>query len=305
MNNLSELLFLKELHGIGPAKIIKQYLPELIQGMELDELVKFVYKNETKYTPEDISDAYNKAVNTVEQYDSESDIKIVTITDEEYPSKLCALGNRCPVVLFYKGDLSIAEEKSIAIVGTREPSEWSQKVEKQLTNKIIELSDRVIVSGLAQGCDTIAHRTCIDSGGKTIAVLPCGINNIFPEENKGLCDEIVNNGGLLITEYYPNYNASQYTFVARDTLIAAISDATFVIECGVKSGTMHTVDSAGKLARRIGAYFCGVSEKGNYTGNRHIIDNMGATSVTDTDSLKSFLGSLDEPVQLNLFNMMG
>ncbi len=311
MNNLKELLFLREISGIGPARIIKHYLPALIQGMELDELVEYVQQSETKYGPEVLSAAYDKAVRTVEQYDTESDIKLVTITDKDYPSKLKVLGNQRPTILFYKGDLSILEEESIAIVGTREPSEWSQKVEKQLTNKIIELSGRVIVSGLAQGCDTIAHRTCIDSGGKTVAVLPCGINNIFPEENRPLCDEIVEKGGLLITEYYPNSSATQYTFVARDTLIAAMSDATFVVECGVKSGTMHTVDSASRFVKRIGAYYCGVAEKGDYSGNKLALDTKGAVMVTDTDSLRDFLDGIDtpdapaEPVQMSLFDVMG
>ncbi len=307
MKNFSELLFLKELSGVGPARIIKHYLPELKQGMEMEDLVLFAKESESRRTAEDISNAYEKAIHIVEQYERESDVRIVTITDKDYPSKLSSLGNKRPVILFYKGDLSIAEEDSIAIVGTRAPSEWSQRVEKQLTNKIIELSDRVIVSGLAQGCDTIAHKTCIESGGKTVAVLPCGIHNIFPEENKALCEDILDNGGLLISEYLPISEATQYTFVERDTLIAAISDATFVVECGVKSGTMHTVDSAEKLKRRVAAYYCEAKGKGDYSGNKHIIDNKGGSEVIDTETLKDFLISLKDdgssgPVQLSLFD---
>lgn len=313
MKNFTELIFLKELSGVGPARIIKHYLPKLKQGMEMEDLVLFAKESESRLIPEDISNAYDKAMYIVEQYERDSDVRVVTITDKEYPSKLSSLGNKCPVILFYKGDLSIVEEDSIAIVGTREPSEWSQKVEKQLTNKIIELSDRVIVSGLAQGCDTVAHKTCIESGGRTVAVLPCGIHNIFPEENKPLCEEILDTGGLLISEYFPNSEATQYTFVERDALIAAISDATFVVECGVKSGTMHTVDSAEKIKRRIAAYYCDVAGKGNYSGNKHIIDNKGASAVTDTESLKLFLDSLkndgpdgsSEPIQLSFSDYLG
>lgn len=306
-----ELLFLRELSGVGPARINKFYLPELRQGMDFDELVKYANENEKKVSYDDIENAVIKAKSTYEKLLDRDDICILTIMDKNYPSKLKSLGNKCPVILFYKGDLSIIEEKSIAMVGTREPSEWSSKVEKQLTGRIIELSDRVIVSGLALGCDTIAHKACIEFGGKTVAVLPCGINNISPEENKTLCDEIVATGGLLISEYYPDDAATQYTFVERDTLIAAFSDATFVVECGVKSGTMHTADAAEKLGRRMAAYYTEIAGKGNYEGNKHIIDNKCASKVVDTDSLKIFLDSItedgnigDEPMQLSIFDLM-
>lgn len=311
MDKLVELLFLRELSGVGPARINKFYLPELRQGMDFDELVKYANENEKKVSYDDIENAVIKAKRTYEKLLDRDDICILTVMDKNYPSKLKSLGNKCPVILFYKGDLSIIEEKSIAMVGTREPSEWSSKVEKQLTGRIIELSDRVIVSGLALGCDTIAHKACIEFGGKTVAVLPCGINNISPEENKTLCDEIVATGGLLISEYYPDDAATQYTFVERDTLIAAFSDATFVVECGVKSGTMHTADATEKLGRRMAAYYTEITGKGNYEGNKHIIDNKGASKVVDTDSLKIFLDSItedgnigDEPMQLSIFDLM-
>lgn len=312
MEKLTELLFLRELSGVGPARINKFYLPELRQGMDFDGLIKYASENEKKATPGDIDSASEKAKRICQKLVNGNGINIVTIMDKNYPSKLKSLGNKCPVILFYRGDLSIIEEKSIAIVGTREPSEWSSKVEKQLTDKIIELSDRIIVSGLALGCDTIAHKTCIESGGKTVAVLPCGINNISPEENRGLCDEIVKTGGLLISEYFPEEPATQYTFVERDTLIAAFSDATFVVECGVKSGTMHTADAAEKLGRRMAAYYTEIIGKGNYEGNKHIIDNKGASKVVDTESLKMFLDLItedgngsDEPVQMSIFDLMG
>lgn len=312
MRKIEEILFLKELPGVGPARISKFYIPELNMGMEFDELVKFASENEKKVNPEVLEYAIDKAKNNAKKLRAIEGINIITILDKDYPTKLKSLGNKCPVLLFYRGDLSILEDKSIAIVGTREPSEWSNKVERQLTNKIIELSDRVIVSGLALGCDTIAHKSCIESGGKTVAVLPCGINNISPDENKELSDEIVATGGLLISEYFPEETATQYTFVERDTLIAALSDATFVVECGVKSGTMHTVDAAEKLERRIAAYYTEVTDKGNYEGNKHAIDSKGASMVVDTDSLKIFLDSLnvnesieEQPVQLSLFDLMG
>lgn len=312
MDKLLELLFLRELSGVGPVRINKFYIPELRQGIDFEELTKLAQENEKKSTPDDIHIASTKAISIYQDLVSKSDVNIVTILDKEYPAKLRSLGNKCPAILFYKGDLNVLDEKSLAVVGTREPSEWSRKVEKQLTNKIIELSDRVIISGLALGCDTIAHRTCIESGGKTVAVLPCGVHNISPDENKGLSEKIVESGGLIISEYYPEEAATQYTFVERDTLIAAFSDATFVVECGIKSGTMHTVDAAEKMERKIAAYYTETKGKGNYEGNKYIIENKSACKVVDTETLKTFLDSIivtgdgdEEPVQLSLFDMMG
>ncbi len=98
--------------------------------------------------------------------------------------------------------------------------------------------------GLALGCDKIAHETAVNLGKKTIGVLPSGVNVITPAANKGLAERIIETGGCLISEYEPDAGVTKATYVERDAVIAALSDATVVIECGVRSGTMHTVDAA-------------------------------------------------------------
>ena len=310
MDKYRELIFLKELNGVGPVRINKFYVPFLQNGMDIDGLVKTVRDNEKKADEENIRNALSVSEDVYNRMTSLPDIRVVTIMDDDYPSKIKRMGNNAPVILYVKGDLSLTEKESISIVGTREPSEWSVRVEKQLIRRILELSGRTIVSGLALGCDAVGHKACMDNGGKTIAILPCGFDNITPAENEGLSRDIVANGGALITEYLPETEATTFTFVERDELIAAISDATLVIECGVKSGTMHTVKAALTYAKKLAAFQTD-KDKGKYDGNEQIILEKGGFAVSDSDSLKEFLNSIEdenseeETVQLSIFDYYG
>ena len=303
-----ELLFIKELNGVGPVRINTFYLPLLQQGADIEQLKQIALENEKKVDDENIAAAFKKAEEIYAQVINREDMRVCTILDDDYPSKLKALKNKAPVILYVKGDISLSEKDSIAVIGTREPGSWSEKVEEQLVGKILELTDRVIVSGLAVGCDTIAHRACVKKKGKTIAMLPCGFDHISPEENIGLSKEILESGGVLISEYLPYEEATTYTFVERDTLIAAISDAVMVIECGKKSGTMHAVNAAIDLNRKVGAFSTDNKEQGNYEGNEYIITEKGGFPISDSKTLKDFLDmaaitDTEEPVQMSLFDL--
>ena len=307
MSDLLKLLFLKEIAGIGNAKINKNYLSIIKQGVGLRELETMVMANES-VGEDTVKLASEKALAMIECIESGDGLRYLTVLDKDYPGKVKALGNKKPVILYFKGNIDLVKSPSIAVVGTRSPSDWTSKVEVQLVNKIIEISERVVISGLALGCDTIAHKTSLESGGKTIAVLPSGINQITPDENKTLSEEILSSGGLLLSEYPPEVKASNYTFVERDAIIASISDATIVVECGKKSGTMHTVEAAYKQGRPIGVYYTDQGEKGNYEGNKYILEKKNGLRISDTASLEAFLEKVaavsDEPVgeQLSLFD---
>ena len=122
---------------------------------------------------------------------------------------------------------------------------------KALTNPNIA----VVVSGLALGCDKIAHEATVDEGKATIAVLSSGVNIVTPASHKNLAKSILATGGCLISEYETNVKANRSYFVERDAIVAALSDVTFVVECDVKSGTMHTVDAASEYKRRLSCYY--------------------------------------------------
>jgi len=157
-----------------------------------------------------------------------------------------------PFLLFYRGDLSLLQnfENNVAVIGLVDPDEDIIRREKVIVKKLVE-NGFVIVSGLAKGCDTVAHKTCLENGGKTIAILPSQINKVFPAENRELADEIVNKGGLLISQYYIDA-LSKYEMinrlVSRDRLQAMFSKAVILIASYRKgegdSGSRHAMEAA-------------------------------------------------------------
>lgn len=289
-----ELLFLKNMKGIGITTINKKYVPFLKDVDTLEECIKMVLKNEPKISRDDIELAKQKSQQQYERILESADVEVITIFDKEYPKNFKDMEDKKPVILYCKGDIKILQDPTIAIVGTREPSEWSKLVSERLISKMLENSERRIVSGLALGCDCIAHEMAVAKKKPTIAILPSGINVITPASNRNLAENILKTGGCLLSEYEPNDKANQYTYVQRDALIAALSDATLVIECGMNSGTLHTVRKAEELQRRLACYYTADALKGKYDGNLHMIETMQAQQVTNTEELYVFLSGLDD-----------
>ena len=169
------------------------------------------------------------------------DISLITIFDEDYPDKLKDLPE-APLFLFCKGDISLLKKSSIGIVGTRKPSNYGRVITDRFARSLAK-EGIVIVSGLAYGIDSIAHRKCLEVGGKTIAVLGSGFDEIYPAEHISLAEEIAKQG-LLISEYLPNKKATKFSFPQRNRIIAGLSDGLLITEAGIKSGTLHTRDYA-------------------------------------------------------------
>lgn len=168
-------------------------------------------------------------------------IKLTTRCDENFPKKLVDIDD-APYYLFYKGDISLLNDKCVAIVGTRMPSPYGITVTERFA-KEIAAAGGVIVSGLAYGVDSIAHRKALEENGKTVAVLAGGFNNIYPQENYSLFCEIAQKG-LVITEHRPDVKSMKYLFPQRNRIVASVSDALLITEAGVKSGTTITKDFA-------------------------------------------------------------
>ncbi len=169
------------------------------------------------------------------------DITPVTYLSGEYPSKLKQI-DEPPLVLYTKGDVSLLTKKSIAIVGTRKPTDYGKLVCEKFT-KELSLAGLVTVSGLAYGIDTIVAETTLASGGKTIAVLGGGLDNIYPAQNKILADRVAASG-LLVSEYRPHFKPTNYTFICRNRLVSGLSLGTLIVEAGKVSGTMTTAKFA-------------------------------------------------------------
>ncbi|HEY9063054.1 MAG TPA: DNA-processing protein DprA [Pseudobacteroides sp.] len=161
-----------------------------------------------------------------------------------------------PALLFVKGNKDVLYSESCgAVVGTRTPSIEGEEKAKEVTEILVE-EGKVIVSGLALGIDTIAHRTCVYKNGLTIAVLPSPIDRVYPAINDELADRITDKG-CLVSEYMPGVQLQKYFFVQRDRLQAALSGSVYVIETSIKDGTMHTANYATKYGREL--YCCSYS----------------------------------------------
>lgn len=293
MKKLLELLFLKNIKGFGNVTINRKYVSLLESVGTLEECIRLVEHTEKKISLVDIRRAEEIAEKKYRDVVNDRNLDVITVFDDEYPEKLRDLQDKKPVILYVKGDAAALSQPNIAVVGTREPSEWSMKVEERLIQKIIALSERIIISGLALGCDRIAHETTVFAGKKTVAVLPSGVNVITPASHKKLANRILETGGCLLSEYEPDMRAEKSAYVERDMLIAAISDATMVIECGVKSGTMHTVDAAEQMKRKLACYYIDDIKKGRYDGNKFMMKEKGAFEITDTKELTVFLEQLN------------
>ena len=307
INHLVELLFLKELKGMGNATINKDYANIISFKNDHEEFFSFMLKNSKKYSRIELELAMENAKRSINYLEGLKDTKVITIFDDMYPTKLASLGNKKPVVLYLRGNIDLLNSDSIAVVGTREPSEHTKNMEEQFVKRLVTYHNVTVVSGLALGCDKIAHEVTLNNNGYTIAVLPGGFNKITPKSNKELAERILSNKGLLMTEYAPDSDVSKYTYVERDAVIAAMSNGSLVMQCGVKSGTMHTVEAAYKMKRRIACY-AGLINVDVFDGNKEMInskDSAGIESETDLEEFvkKALSGSSGDGqfVQMTLF----
>jgi len=178
------------------------------------------------------------------------DAVILCQEDKAYPKAFFELADP-PLLIAVRGEASLLQRKGIAIVGTREPSEGAKERAYAMGRECAG-AGRVAISGLALGCDTFAHRGALSEKGKTVAVLPSCLSRISPRTNAALAGEILDSGGVLVTEMFPKMKLEPYHFVQRNRLIAALSEWIVVVEAGVESGTMHTVKMGRKLNRKIG-----------------------------------------------------
>lgn len=209
--------------------------------------------------------------------------KIICLTaeSENYPEKLIHLEEK-PLVLFCKGDISLLKTKSIAIVGTRLPSSYGRIVTENFAKSLAK-SGLTIISGLAAGIDKISHEQAMANGGKTIAVLGGGFDNIYPAMNKNLADEIAEKA-LLITEYRPSVSPTQYSFPFRNRIIAALSDGVLITEAGEKSGALHTKNYALEYGKEI-FVIPGNINNAKSKGTNRIIKSMQGTCVTSPEDI--------------------
>jgi len=168
-------------------------------------------------------------------------IRTIKITDNGYPELLKKIYDP-PQELFIKGNEDALNNKCIAIVGTRAATEYGKNIARKFARELSQCGI-TIISGLAEGIDTEAHRGAIEGGGKTVAVFGCGIDRIFPAGNTELAEEIMKRGAL-ISEYGPGTFAAKWTFPRRNRIISGLSLGVVIVEGGYESGAMITAKLA-------------------------------------------------------------
>lgn len=212
-------------------------------------------------------------------------IHTINILDSEYPDRLKRVRN-APINLYAKGNLELLKNFSLGIVGSRNCSIYGEKVATNLSRALSE-KNITIISGLAMGIDTYAHKGALKNVGGTIAVLGSGFDNVYPQENKKLFEEIINNNGLVITEYLPEVIPALGNFPSRNRIVSGLSAGIIVVEAKEKSGALITANIAKKENKPVFA-IPGNINSFHSKGSNQIIKE-GAKLVTNlNDILEEF-----------------
>lgn len=295
------ILVLMQLKGVSRKTILK--FSNLTPGMECTvESVEVTINRASmenvkisKFSKTQIEDAVEKADKIIENC-KKNDIRILTFLDDEYPYKLQRIPDK-PVILYYKGSVDYLNEMcSVAIIGTREPTEYGLKIARKLGSSFGK-KGYVVVSGLAIGCDSGGHEGCLDVSGKTVAVMAGGLDKIYPAENKKLAQRILDNGGGLISEYPPYAPMFKGNFVDRDRIQSGLSDGVFVVETAEKGGTLHTVQYAINYNRILACFNHPLDHRpknDKADGNQKLIREGKAMPISDDDELNDFISKMEK-----------
>ncbi len=268
----------------GPVRLrkIREYYSSFSNAWQAptEEIGKITGLNELK--------DFRKIIEPESEFQILEKEKIKILLKEELPLLLGETPHP-PEILYFKGELPKEKLIHLAVVGTRRFSSYGKEACERIVSELAEYKI-VIVSGLASGIDTIAHKTAISNGAKTIAVLGSGLGQkvLYPRQNYGLSQEIVEKGGCVLSEYPYAMQAALYTFPQRNRIIAGLSKGTFVVEAPAKSGALITADFALDYNREVfsllGSIFAINSE-----GTNKLIKS-GAIPVSSADDILRALG---------------
>lgn len=239
-------------------------------------------------------DTAQKAMLRLEEFDAAraekrltaNGIRFISIEDADYPRPLRTIADP-PIFLYAKGDLSLLERPCIGMVGTRGMTAYGKRVTDRFVEPLVR-AGLVTVSGLAKGIDTRVAEETLRAGGKTVAALGHGFGMIFPAENGALSRRIVEEGGLLLTEFPYDKGSDTYTFPARNRIVAALSLGVIVLEAPLKSGALITADLAVDYGRETFAVPGPIFEE-SYAGCHALLAKGQAHLVTTPEDVLTHL----------------
>ncbi|MFS0865118.1 DNA-processing protein DprA [Fredinandcohnia sp. 179-A 10B2 NHS] len=281
-----KLIHLHHCRGIGWKSILRllQLDPTLSTINKYPSNFFEKYLSLSKYQVEIfLKDLHSVSIQSMLKKYSATNIKVITVFDEEYPIQLKQVFDP-PWVIYATGNPQILHnEKLLSVVGSRIPSDKSFKSMEKLLVPLIK-ENWSIVSGLARGIDTMAHQLAISNGGKTVAVIAGGLNHVYPRENKELALNIQKNH-ILISEYPPNMRPEKWQFPMRNRIISGLSKGTLVIEAKEKSGSLITADQALQQGREVFAVPGSILEETSRGTNKLI--QSGAKLVLSSEDILS------------------
>jgi DNA processing protein len=214
-------------------------------------------------------------------------IQPLFITDPAYPKRLLNCYDS-PTLLYFKGSANLNASKIIAVIGTRNHTEYGRQLTEKLIDDLAELSITV-VSGLAYGIDATAHRSSLKNNLATVGVLAHGLDQVYPPQNAAMAKDMVQQNGGLLTEFRSYTTPDRHNFPSRNRIVAGMSDATIVVETSIKGGSMITAELANGYNKDVFA-FPGKVTDSKSAGCNYLIKNNKAVLITEARELIDIMG---------------
>lgn len=217
----------------------------------------------------------------------------IALGEDRFPSRLRAIDDP-PAVLYCRcRSWDWVSSPSVAIIGTREPTDYGRKTAARFATRAVE-AGFVVVSGLALGCDVAAHIGCIEAGGTTVAAMAHGLETVYPAAHREIAERMLELRGALVSEYAPGTKARPNFFVERDRLQSGLSLGVIVVETDIEGGTMHTVGFAAKQGRPVAvlSHPSSMLSEPKSRGNQSLIRAGQATALGEIKDLSTFFEGL-------------
>lgn len=295
------LTFVKEVGAITARKLVEHYgNAEAVFKAPLKELKAFNGLGELRSKGFKDEAVFARAEEEM-TYIEKNEVSVMWFQDDNYPERLKNCTD-APVLMYYTGNTAVSPAKVVAVIGTRKYTDYGQRVCEQMLEELKD-SGILIMSGLAAGIDTIAHKAAVKNNLPTIGVLGHGLDKMYPAANRNLAKEMQLNGGVM-TEYASGTIADRGHFPMRNRIVAGMSDVTVVVESDIKGGALITARIADSYNRDVAA-FPGRVYDSKSSGCNELIRTNIAAMITCADDLLEMMNwkgdTKAKPVQKQLF----
>lgn len=291
-----QVLALLSLPNVGKKKVIDLIQKNTSVLTQAPELANVLTENyQLNITRNQVEQALEKAELVLEEHQNRN-IQVISFSDPQFPEPLRQIKNP-PIVLYVKGDSGcLIPEYSVAVIGTRSPTKYASGRAFRL-GEVFGEQGLVVVSGLAKGCDRQAHEGCLSVNGKTIAVLAHGLDQVYPKEHKKLADQIVEQGGCLVSEHQLGVTPRKNFFVERNRIQSGLSSAVVIVETDIKGGTMHTARFCLDQSRILACIDHKPENESNKSrGNKQLLREEKALPLRSPEQLNNFIQLISSKV---------